>query len=32
MGGSGRVCNFMTQIQPNPLYKKIYNPTQPIKP
>ena len=38
MGGLGRVwrvCNFMTQIQPNPTQpaiKKICNPTQHTKP
>ena len=31
MGKSSRVCNFMTQTQPDPLLKKkkICNPTQP---
>ena len=35
MGGSGRVWqvwNFMTQVQPDSLSKKNFNPTQPTKP
>ena len=35
MSGSSQVwwvCNFMTQIQPDPLLKIFCNPIQPIKP